>query len=157
MKNDVTKHLKKFRYIEPESDFQARSRELILGTRQNFSLSFALRNPIAMGAFAAAGAFAIFFAMVLMTQTGVEPKLSSLDSAVELGEEFNDLTISIELKEISYQTTANQTIAAAIDEIIDEKARHLNRGILEEEQSLLNDMDSENERDVDMLLNQVIF
>jgi len=157
MKNDVTRQLKRFREIQPESQFQAHSKELILGTRQKVSLSYLFRNPLTVGSVAAVGAFALLLATVLITQTGNAPTLSSLDKAGELDQELNELTISIQLKEISYQDSANQTIAAAIDEIIDGKARHLNQNILREEQELLGSFDENENEYVEGLLNHVIF
>jgi hypothetical protein len=82
-------------------------------------------------------------------------KIFSSFDGERIKEEFNNLTINIQLKEISYQQSINQTIAAALTEIGDTQTKHLNPSILESEQNSA-ELEKLTNPEIDDLLNRLV-
>jgi len=86
---------------------------------------------------------------------GKQVSSASLDSQ-KLNQEFNNLSINIQLDEISYRQDVNQTIASALSEISGTNAKHLNSSILEKEISGLKINQNQN-GEIDEMLESVMF
>lgn len=132
MHYDLTQQLKRLRAIEPDRRFVARSRNLILTPAPTAPVP--LRWPLVAWA---TGGVAITATLVVLLATpqfsAPQRVLASSLNQVTLESEFNNLPINIQLQEISYNQSLNQTIASAIHEIGDSSTSHLNRDLLESE------------------------
>jgi len=137
----------------------ARSRVAILAERQTrglvgrFSLFSTRSFALTAGALAIA-AFAVIAALHPFAPTST-PALSSLEDTQALTQELDNLNINIQLQDISYQTSANQTVAAAITEITDTQTKHLNTDTLQSEQQSAEPSENMNP-EIDKLLNTII-
>ena len=103
------------------------------------------------------GSFA--FALVLFVLISVlspTVTVSSLESIDTLNQEVDALSINIHLKELSYQQNADSMVMAAITEIKDAKASHLNSKTLNSESQNLN-IENKDSQNIDKLLDTVIF
>ncbi len=155
MNHEIHKQLERLRQISPDPHFAARVRLSILSQKQHISyidtfISF-IRKPIAIGSLAFA--IALFVLVSVLSPT---PTVSSLKDTETLNQEVNALSINIHLKELSYQQNADSMIMAAITEIKDAKASHLNPNTLKSESQDLN-IENKNTENIDKLLNSVIF
>lgn len=149
MKN-VAQQLHSLKLIEPESAFAKRSRSLILSQKSG-PKTFGLPAWIWAGALAAV---LLSFSLYNLIYYAPKTVLSSFDSE-GLKQEFNGLSINIQLKEISYQQSVNQAIASALTEIGDNQTRHLNPSLLEAEKSGA-DLENLTNPEIDDLLNQLV-
>lgn len=151
MNEQIIEQLKKFRSVEPDARFMAGSRRTILALRKEepaFSwLSF--RFAGAMAGIVAAVAAAVFMFSGPSATT-------ALASPEALNQEFANLNINVELKEIDYRENVNQTVSSALSEITDSKISHLNQSVLESESDDLNLETTSTNPQVDDLLNKVI-
>ncbi len=150
MKNDILEQLKDLKRIAPDPDFAARTKRLILATsapRRPFGI-FAAWPKVALGA-------AVLAALVLVIEAPGAPKAVPIASAEALNNEFTNLSINIELKQVSYNQDVNQTIASAISEITTNKLSHLNPAVLQAESAGLNPGVPASDPKIDDLLNQV--
>lgn len=155
MSHEIHKQLERFRQISPNPNFAARARLSILSHKQHISyidefVSF-VRKPIVVGSLAFA---VVFFALISIFSP--TPTISSFKDIETLNQEVGALSINIHLKELSYQQNADSMIMAAITEIKDTKASHLNSKTLNSESQNLN-IENKNTENIDKLLDTVIF
>lgn len=145
---DIIKQLNHLKNIEPSSAFKEKSRGLILCVSPK-------TNRIEWRSLLWAG-FATIFLLIFVTVSNLsKTTISSLD-ANRLNKEFSNFNINIQLQEIAYQQTLNQTIASALNEISNNNIKHLNKSLLETEQNNVNINDSANP-EIDQLLNEILF
>lgn len=153
--DDLKRQLTRLRAIEPDRGFAARSRAAILAERRRRVLVLPRISPFATLAGALALAAIAAFAIVLHPFAPARTSaLSSLEDTQALTQELDDLNINIQLQDISYQTSANQTVAAAITEIAGTQTKHLNTGTLQSEQQSTEPSDNTNP-EIDKLLNTI--
>ncbi|MDI6820839.1 MAG: hypothetical protein QMD65_01525 [Patescibacteria group bacterium] len=155
MHEEIIQQIKKLRAIRPDEQFVKNSRGLILAANGPAKIQIKVTWPIF--AWSAVAAFCIILVISLSLPRIQNSKIlsSSLDQA-KIEQELNNLTINIQLEQITYNQTVSQTIASALNEISDTYIKHLNRGILESEQRTLNDLNPQTP-DIDTMLNKVIF
>ncbi|MDP3725457.1 MAG: hypothetical protein Q8R20_03255 [Nanoarchaeota archaeon] len=153
MTNDrIIKHLTKFREIAPRSGFARVSRRSILAERQSVVFAFdALFRPLYVGGFAAM-LLVITLSYALLSAT--RPAYASLNIQ-NIQNELDELTINIKLEEIAYSQSADRAVASALQEIANDKFRHLNPRVLQSERDAF-EIPEEDGR-IDDLLNTVIF
>jgi len=152
MKN-LAKQLKTLSVIEPDVEFVAATRRGILvvpGKRRSM--------------WGVAPLWATAFAMLnvsIITATSLtrpSPALSAVENPELLSQEFNNLTINVELEAITYRQTVDQTIASALNEISSNTMRHLNKELLQSEEERFDVLiEAGNNSEIDTLLNKVIF
>lgn len=152
MNTDLIQQLKKLRAIEPDTMFVAHSRSAVLNYKKP-SPRFVFTTPHFIGT---AFAFAVFMLLIISFIQRSSPVLSSSLNPKNLSEEFENLSINIQLTEIKYNQTMNQTIASALTEISDTRTRHLNSSLLESEKDALESPNDYN-NDIDVLLDRVLF
>ncbi len=152
MNQDILEQLKNLRKIAPDADFFARTKRLVLATpvprpvwREVFVSS---RFVFA----AAALAIVVLFVVVLPGA----PKTVPIASAEALSNEFSNLSINIELQQIAYNQSANQTIASALSEISNNTPDHLNPAVLQAEASSVDPHVPASNPEIDKLLNQAL-
>ena len=150
---ELITQLKKFRTIEPDLVYTKTSRSVIVTTQKP---AFAL--PQFFWKHAATSAFVIIIAFVLSLYalTLSRPSISASLDPKSLENEFQNMTINIQLEEISYQQEANQAIASALDEIQNTSVRHLNNSLIRSEEENIK-LDEATNPYIDELLNSVIF
>ena len=151
MEDKILRQLHNLRSIAPDPAFMARSRSSIL--KKTKSPFFA--RPL----LAYAGAFAVIlivvgFSIIFPSQTS-KPSLSSLN-ALSLNQELKNLSINIQLEEISYQQSVNQTIASALGEISDSRTGHLSPLLLESERKSA-ELEIFSNPEIEELLNDLLF
>ncbi|MDI6734361.1 MAG: hypothetical protein QMD50_02630 [Patescibacteria group bacterium] len=154
MHEEIIKNLKKLRTIRPDEQFIKNSRGLILAT---YYTPNKLRITWPVLAWSAVAAFSVILIISLTLPRIQNSKiLSSSLNRDKIEQELNNLTINIQLEQITYSQTISQTIASALTEISDTHTKHLNKNVLESEQKSLDGLDLQNS-EIDRMLNQVIF
>ncbi|MCL4403854.1 hypothetical protein M1432_00670 [Patescibacteria group bacterium] len=152
MKTDILEQLKTLKKIAPDAEFAARSRRTILALapERRSRMIFAAWPRMALGAAALATVFvfAFFFPGA--------PKTVPIASADALSSEFNNLSINIELKQISYNQNTNQTISSALTEISGTSTNHLNPAVLKAESEPFDPNAPVSNPEIDKLLNQAL-
>ena len=155
--NNIKDQLKLLRAIEPDRNFAIRAKFEILAPTRSRSFSFPTfaihRNAIL--AWSGAGLTAILLFVVAIPLFFPKPSMSASLSTETLINEYGSLPINIQLKEIKYDQTVNQTISSAITEVSNTKTKHLNSDILSSEAQKAT-MKSVTTTNVDALLNQAI-
>ncbi|KKU91521.1 MAG: hypothetical protein UY23_C0001G0127 [Candidatus Jorgensenbacteria bacterium GW2011_GWA1_48_11] len=147
---DLIKQLNKLRVIAPSADSAARGRALIFieGEPRRFPPVLAWASVFAL----------IILVFSVSYQTLISPATNIISASLnsdQLNQEFNNLSINIELKDISYRQNVNQAIASAISEIESNEARHLNPDVLKSEEQNLN-INSTTDPQIDQLLKTII-
>lgn len=159
--NNIKSQLKRLKTIEPDRDFAIRAKYAVLSSahsahRSSFAFpqfSFA-RNSVAwVGAGLSA---ALLLVAIILPFAFPKPSLSASLSPEDLINEYGSLPINIQLKEIKYDQTVNQTISSAITEVSDTKTKHLNSDIINSEAKNASLNDASSTKNVENLLNQVI-
>lgn len=129
MNQDIIQQLKKLKKVRPASGFQTQTRLLILATpvakRSIFTLPWALAGSLA--------AIVLVIASLVSLNSLNKPAISSFPNPEDIGLEFDNLSINIQLQEISYRQSVNEVIASALDEISDINPRYLKQSLLENE------------------------
>ena len=150
MEKTIIQQLYKLKAIEPDPAFLTRSRVLILTSEKS-----AFRWPVFL---AWSTAFMVLTLAVVSSAIlfNAKPALSASLNPEKINQEFDNLSINIELKEITYHQAVNQTIASALTEITDNQTKHMNSDLLKLEGQNLNPSSIINPV-IDELLNQVIF
>lgn len=153
MNQDLIQKLNNLKFIEPDAVFVKKCRSEILALKPRKPFAFAWPVLIWSGGFAV-----LLIAAILSFTTTTQKQLptTSLNSH-KLNQEFDNLTINIQLQEIRYQQNINQTIASALNEIGDTNTKHLNSSILEKEKSDLLNVNQSQNPEIDQLLESVIF
>jgi hypothetical protein len=154
MNQDILEQLKSLKAITPDADFAARTRRLILAfpvTEKRWPAFFNFSwTKVAFGT------LAIVAVIVVTVILPGLPKTVPIASAEALSNEFNNLSVNIELRQITYNQNVNQTIASALAEITNNKLNHLNPAILQSESSSVDPtMSPVSNPQIDALLNQV--
>lgn len=152
MKQEIIYKLNKLKGIEPDPTFVKKCRFLILEKASQKPVLVLWPRLIWIGALA--GLLLIIALPNLINRKQLNA--ASLNNVERLSREFNELTINIQLKEISYQQNINQAIASALTEISDTQVKHLNQSVLQEENNNFNVPDDQNQK-INDLLDKVIF
>jgi hypothetical protein len=145
--------LKRLRTIQPDPEFIRNSRAVVLAIRPQ---TIEKRWSVLLWFGATAMAIIMIGFITTFSIFSVKPVLSASLDAQNINNEFDGLNINIELKEVKYQQSANQTITSAISEISDTSTRHLNNNVLEGEKSQASTDGNPLNTDIDKLLDQVI-
>lgn len=149
---EIIKQLSTLRDIGPRPGFLSVTKRTILAERQETVFPFdVLFRPLYVGGFTA---LLLVLTLSFTLFSASKPVYASLD-ARNIQNELEELTISITLDEIAYSQTAAHAVASALQEITDDKFRHLNPRVLEGEKSALEL--PEEDRRIDDLLNTAIF
>lgn len=152
---DLVKNLQTLKELQPERGFVFNSKQLIYESCQDrpFSLSDFFK-PAMVGSFAVL-TLVIFGSYLIGARSLKHSAYTSLNNE-RLNAELDRLTIMIELEEISYQQTVNKTVASALQEIGNDRVRHLNKNLLNAERDNLN-LDKDSGEEIESLLDSVIF
>ena len=151
MHEKTIKQLKTLKEITPDSGFVSRTRNLFIATP-------APRRVVSLFAWQYAGAFAVIIILILAIPFFFmpEPTLASLDTEV-ISKEIHTLPINIQLEEVKYNETVQNTITDAISEASNTETNHLNLSLLEKEKSSTTQINGNKiEKTVDDLINQAI-
>lgn len=159
--NKIKAQLKHLRTIEPDRDFAIRAKYAILRDQRDartFSFALSKFSFTRSSAWAWSGAgltVALLLIVVLLPFAFPKPTLSASLSPETLINEYGNLPINIQLKEITYDQSVSQTISSAITEVSNTKTKHLNADLInaEAKNAIPSDASTTN---VDTLLNQVI-
>lgn len=150
MNDQIIRQLKRLKAIEPNPGFTASSRRMILALEKepafvwsNFRLAGALAGLVAVVA-----ASVFLFSGQSATTAFASPEM--------LNQEFNNMNVNIELREISYRQNVSQTISSAISEISTNKLSHLNQDVLNSESNGFDLETSNTDPEIDQLLNKLI-
>lgn len=149
----IIRQLNNLKTIEPEPGFIQRTRGLIFAAP-------AIRPRSWVWPWAWAGALAILLLVFTLTMANPftpRPKLSLFFNQQDLKQEFNDLTVNIQLQEINYRQNLDSAIGLALNEISDRQPDHLNTALLQKEQDALEANGVNKQKEINELLNQVIF
>lgn len=150
MQNDIFEQLKDLRSVAPDADFAARTKRIILAEPRGRAVWPTLVGwpKVVFGGLATAAV--LLLAVILPGM----PKTVPIASAEALNNEFNGLSINIELQQISYNQNVNQTIASALSEITTNKLNHLNPAVIQAEGNSLDPNLPASDPQIDALLNQ---
>lgn len=153
MYQEIIIQLKKLRNVAPDAAFHARSKSVILALHEKQKPRIAWLPALA---WAGALAAVLLVATVFFPAPNPSSLSISLLNTQRISEEFDNLTISIQLKEIRYNQNADQTIASAINEIGETRAGHLNGALIESEFQAIQQGTGEKNGNIDRLLREVI-
>lgn len=151
----IIKQLNNLKNIEPEADFVRMTRGLILAAPVRHFRIRIWSWPLAW-----AGAVAVLLLVLTLTFANpfiAKPKLSVFFNQQDLSQEFNNLTVKLQLQEIVYRQNLNSSIGLALNEISDKQPGHLNTTLLQKEQNMLEINGSDQQKEINELLNRVIF
>lgn len=148
---DITEKLNSLRFIEPDAAFARTSKTLIFNSEPAVKTwSFPVWRLASSAVLAT-----ILLTFIFYQAVRPEPVLSSSFNPQSLAQEFKNLTINVQIQEISYRQEMNQTVSSALNEVKSTNASHLNQSILQSENSVLELQDSINP-EIDKLLEKVI-
>jgi hypothetical protein len=155
MQPKIIEQLKKLKSVKPGTDFAAATRQLILAVPQPRRFIF----PVQIWALGGAVAVLILVLVISIAGFGRISTLSDLTTnSEEIDREFKNLSINIQLQEISYRQSVNEVIASALGEISDSGPSYLKSSILERElDSLEIGNNLEKREKIEELLNKIIF
>ncbi|MFH0806588.1 MAG: hypothetical protein V1885_02600 [Candidatus Brennerbacteria bacterium] len=148
MNHDIATQLKALKRIAPHPAYVTRSRATLLA---------AVNPPLSpWHSFQWAGALAFAMALLFVATFSLpaKPTLSASLNENLLSGELNDLSINIELQELTYRAATERALASAITEIGETEASHLNTEILSSELSSLQTESTSSE--IDALLERVL-
>ena len=148
MNHDITSQLKALKRIAPHPAHASRARATLLAALEP------ARAPWHSFQWAGALAFALILLFVATFSLPAEPTLSASLNEDLLSGELSDLSINIELQELTYRAATERTVKSAIAEIGETEAAHLNPEILSSELSSLEGESSSTE--IDALLERVL-
>ena len=152
MHEEIIKQLKTLKNVTPDTGFISRTRKNFILPIQSSKQAFSLFSWQYASVFAAI--LIVIFALPFFFIP--EPTLASLDSET-ISKEVHALPINIQLKEVRYDESVQNTISDAISEASNTDINHLNKSLLEKEKNLsLQTKNNEIEKNVDDLLNEVI-
>ncbi len=155
MKQSIIQQLKTLKHIKPDAGFVARTRNTICGIEpQKYAGRLAFNfNWLRTGAFSVAGATLMIVIGIFVFAPSKTPAFASLENA-QIDEEWQTLSINIQLKEVLYRENASVVIASAISEI-SANTQHMNESIIANEQESLNNPAGIN-TDIDKMLEEVL-
>jgi len=154
MHEHIIKQLKNLQLIEPDNGYVLRTRNLFVPASISIttpSRTFSILN------WQYASAFALILVCVLAVPYFAltpEETLASLDTAV-LTSEIYSLPINVQLEELKYNETAQDTITNAVSEASNTDTNHLDASLIMKEGENI-DNKQEVDTNVDDLLNQVL-
>lgn len=148
--NDLIKQLNKLKTITPDQGVAARGRALIFVAETPRRIS-----PLFLWASAFALTLLIFSISLIRNFENSKANIAASLNPDQISQEFNNLSINIELKDITYRQDVNQTIASALTEIGTNQAQHLNPDVIQSEAQGLN-LDSGTNPQIDELLKTII-
>ncbi len=152
---EIIQKINKLKQILPSPELATRGRVMIFANDLPHNNNNRRVAPWLI--WASGFALAILVAAVSITNlNNSNQALAASLNPEKLTQEFNDLTINIELQNISYHQDVNQSIASALNEIGSNQAKHLNPDILQSEEQNLN-LNSGTNPKIDQLLNKIIF
>ncbi len=151
----IIKALRRFKTIEPEPTFARTSRALILETKKRNPLGAIFRLPRLAPVLYGGALILLLLTASYLVFVPSKPVVSAAFSPENLTKELANLSINIELREVSYRQSANLAIASALTEIENTSVKHLNQTLLESEEENINLEGSVNP-EIDELLNAVI-
>jgi hypothetical protein len=154
MHNDIIEQLKTLKTIAPDEGFAQRSRTFILSAVPDQTTRRQVRF-IPWLQFAGALAFAALLLLISPLLPSAQPVLSSSLDPARLANEFNGLSVNLQLQEVHYQQGTNQTVTSAMNEIVDTKTRHLNPDTLNAETPSLDPLENQTATDIEILLEEV--
>lgn len=157
MHQDIIKQLKKLRAVEPDAEFVRRSRSLLFreATPVLAAFPFASVTRRQWNMLGLAAGFALLMIAILSPFTlGDRHTLSAL-SAEAINREFDNLSINVQLEEMTFNENARDTIASAITEITDNKTQHLSSQLLETEIESF-DIPAEDSDEINELLREIL-
>lgn len=153
----IKSQLKQLKAITPDRDFAARAKLQILGGERQTVVAALPRFSVSRSSWAwlGAGLSTALIAVVMMIPLAFPEQTYASLNVENIANEYGNLPINIQLKEISYEQNVNQTIATALTEVSDTKIKHLNTEILKTEQAetLLPESST---TDVDAMLQQIM-
>jgi len=153
MNKELITQLKMLNSIEPDKAFARRSRNKILADKKRVFGILAFPRLILVGSLS----FVLLIIAIILPAIIPGPRIPAALSADAINKEYDNLSINIQLKDINYDQTAQQTISSAINEVMNSKGKHLNSGVLEKESAGASANNTTNSKiDVDALLDQVI-
>jgi len=157
MHEHIIKQLKSLQTIEPDNGFVFRTRNLFVpATIATVNIS---PRPFSIFNWQYASAFALVLISVIVIPFFMftpEETLASLDTQA-LTSEIHSLPINVQLEELKYNETAQETITTAVSEASNTDTNHLNTSLIRREGEIINAINEEEvETNVDDLLNQVI-
>lgn len=160
MHENLILQLKKLKAIEPNADFKTKSRRLLFAHTaipETATKSAVFAIPWRWNFAPIFGALLIIvIGTIVLLSPSKTPAVASLNTE-NLTQELKDLTINIQLQDVSYTQNVNQTIASALTEISDIKTKHLSPSLLQSEEQGLDGTDStDTQSAIDTLLNSVI-
>lgn len=151
---EIINQLNELKAIEPEKGFVQRTRGLILAVP-------AIKPARIWGwPLVWAGVAAVLLLALTLTFANpltAKPKLSVFFNQQDLKQEFNNLSVKIQLQEIAYRQNLDSAIGLALNEISDRQPDHLNPALLQKEQAGLETDGANKQKEINDLLNQVIF
>ncbi len=154
----IKSQLKQLKAIAPDREFAARAKLQILGETRAPSFALprvSLPHTISWGWLGAGLTTALVAIVMVIPLAFPEPTFSASLNAENIANEYGNLPINIQLKEISYEQRVNQTIASALTEVSDTKVKHLNADILKTEQAETM-LPESSTTDVDAMLQQIM-
>lgn len=151
---EIISQLKRLRELRPHAEYAATSRRAILAHSQEARFPFSLLfQPVYAGTFALS--VLLLVALSFFFIGGRTPTYASLD-ADALSTELEDLIINIELQEVAYSATVQETVAVALREIGNDDLPHLNTNLIENEGDLFEFQDEGNP-EIEELLDTLLF
>ncbi len=150
---DLAKQLKTLDTIEPDEHFVAGLRRTIFAVPKSRKSVWEI-----LPLWATAFAMLVVSIVTATSLTKPDRALSAVENPGLLSQEFDSLSINVELQAITYHQTVDQTIVSALNEISSNKMRHLNQELLQSEEKRFDVPVGEgNNTQIDTLLNKVIF
>ncbi len=150
MDKTLLTQLNMLKTVEPDKGFARRTRKKILAQKGGvFSMPFP--RVIIAGSLS----FALLFLALIVPAIIPGPRVPAALSADAINKEYDNLSINIQLKNLTYDQSAEQTINSAINEVATSKGKHLNTNVLKSESADVQNSTS-TEMDVDAMLNKVI-
>lgn len=150
--------LKTLKAIFPDRSFVLRAKHAILNETRpaaTFSRSFTLPT-FSWTWISASLSVALVAAIAIIPLAFPKPTFSASLNSEVITNEFSDLPINIQLKEITYEQRMSQTITSAISEVSDTTTKHLNAAIINTEAQNASSSEASTTKDVDALLQQVL-
>lgn len=161
MQPKIIEQLKKLKSIKPGAGFVATARQLILAAPQPRRFIFPLQILAGRSVWALGGAVAVLILVLTISIAGFGrvSTFSDLTNSEEIDREFKNLSINIQLQEISYRQSLNEVIASALGEISDSGPSYLKSSILERELDSLEEIGNnlEKREKIEELLDKIIF
>ncbi|MFA6025495.1 MAG: hypothetical protein WC727_03570 [Ignavibacteriaceae bacterium] len=155
MHEHIIEQLKNLQSIKPDNGFVLRTRNLFIPTSASVtapSRTFSIFN----WQYASAFALVLLCSIVAIPFFVFTPEetLASLDTET-LSSEIHSLPINVQLQELKYNETAQDTITSAVSEALNTDTNHLDQSLIMKEEKEIN-ANTEVDTNVDDLINQAL-